>query len=101
MAEGGGLLNRYRVLKLYRGFESLSLRQRFHISFDCGRFVHLAGRDTNESGDRQGSGGLLRLRPFGPATPLPFGYARPCLGTHLPASTFLDSVSELSIRPRQ
>ena len=27
VAEGGGLLNRYRVEKLYRGFESLSLRQ--------------------------------------------------------------------------
>src|SRR5580704_4392945 len=26
-AEGGGLLNRYRVVKLYRGFESLRLRQ--------------------------------------------------------------------------
>ncbi len=26
MAEGGGLLNRYRALKLYRGFESLRLR---------------------------------------------------------------------------
>ena len=26
VAEGGGLLNRYRVEKLYRGFESLSLR---------------------------------------------------------------------------
>ena len=26
-AEGGGLLNRYRALKLYRGFESLTLRQ--------------------------------------------------------------------------
>ena len=26
MAEGGGLLNRYRVVKPYRGFESLSLR---------------------------------------------------------------------------
>jgi hypothetical protein len=25
-AEGGGLLNRYRVVKLYRGFESLRLR---------------------------------------------------------------------------
>jgi hypothetical protein len=25
-AEGGGLLNRYRTLKFYRGFESLSLR---------------------------------------------------------------------------
>ena len=28
MAEGGGLLNRYRVVKPYRGFESLRLRQR-------------------------------------------------------------------------
>src|SRR6185437_8959871 len=27
VAEVGGLLNRYRVEKLYRGFESLSLRQ--------------------------------------------------------------------------
>ena len=27
VAEGGGLLNRYRVEKLYRGFESPSLRQ--------------------------------------------------------------------------
>jgi hypothetical protein len=27
-AEGGGLLNRYRVVKPYRGFESLRLRQR-------------------------------------------------------------------------
>ena len=27
MAEGGGLLNRYTLLKAYRGFESLRLRQ--------------------------------------------------------------------------
>jgi hypothetical protein len=27
VAEGGGLLNRYRVVKPYRGFESLRLRQ--------------------------------------------------------------------------
>ena len=26
MAEGGGLLNRYRLVKAYRGFESLRLR---------------------------------------------------------------------------
>ena len=32
MAEGGGLLNRYRVLKPYRGFESHPLRQPFSIS---------------------------------------------------------------------
>ena len=30
MAEGGGLLNRYRVVKPYRGFESLRLRQRIN-----------------------------------------------------------------------
>ncbi len=29
VAEGGGLLNRYRVVKPYRGFESLRLRQPF------------------------------------------------------------------------
>src|SRR5262249_31369673 len=29
-AEGGGLLNRYRVVKLYRGFESLRLRHVRH-----------------------------------------------------------------------
>jgi hypothetical protein len=32
VAEGGGLLNRYRVVKPYRGFESLRLRQRNHVS---------------------------------------------------------------------
>jgi hypothetical protein len=31
-AEGGGLLNRYRVVKLYRGFESLRLRHSHHIN---------------------------------------------------------------------
>ena len=28
-AEGGGLLNRYTIEKSYRGFESLSLRQKY------------------------------------------------------------------------
>jgi hypothetical protein len=32
VAEGGGLLNRYRVVKLYRGFESLRLRQWHRLS---------------------------------------------------------------------
>ncbi len=32
VAEGGGLLNRYRVVKLYRGFESLRLRQKSRFS---------------------------------------------------------------------
>ena len=31
MAEGDGLLNRYTDLNLYRGFESLPLRQFFYI----------------------------------------------------------------------
>ena len=30
MAEGGGLLNRYRLVKAYRGFESLRLRHRIN-----------------------------------------------------------------------
>jgi hypothetical protein len=32
VAEGGGLLNRYRVVKPYRGFESLRLRQIISIN---------------------------------------------------------------------
>jgi hypothetical protein len=32
VAEGGGLLNRYRVVKPYRGFESLRLRQQFRLN---------------------------------------------------------------------
>src|SRR6202167_5104463 len=32
VAEGGGLLNRYRLVKAYRGFESLRLRQHLRIS---------------------------------------------------------------------
>jgi hypothetical protein len=32
VAEGGGLLNRYRVVKPYRGFESLRLRQEYRPS---------------------------------------------------------------------
>jgi hypothetical protein len=39
-AEGGGLLNRYRVVKLYRGFESLRLRQNSPpFAFICDRPV--------------------------------------------------------------
>ena len=33
MAEGGGLLNRYRGVNLYRGFESLLLRSYFPQKF--------------------------------------------------------------------
>src|SRR5260221_6538308 len=34
VAEGGGLLNRYRVVKPYRGFESLRLRHTDHQLID-------------------------------------------------------------------
>ena len=37
VAEGGGLLNRYRVVKPYRGFESLRLRHR-SMSSRCPRY---------------------------------------------------------------
>ncbi len=35
VAEGGGLLNRYRVVKPYRGFESLRLRQSMFSRVSC------------------------------------------------------------------
>ena len=38
-AEGGGLLNRYRVLKPYRGFESLPLRRRMRVRHPGGPAV--------------------------------------------------------------
>ena len=37
MAEGGGLLNRYTGQNLYRGFESLSLRQKIRYQTKCRR----------------------------------------------------------------
>ena len=43
MAEGGGLLNRYRTLKSYRGFESPSLRQLLHLTSELGLFTHRSG----------------------------------------------------------
>ncbi len=39
VAEGGGLLNRYRVVKPYRGFESLRLRQQIKNCPRCARPV--------------------------------------------------------------
>jgi hypothetical protein len=38
VAEGGGLLNRYRVVKPYRGFESLRLRQNIASACFCPHF---------------------------------------------------------------
>ena len=49
MAEGGGLLNRYRVVKPYRGFESLRLRQEidiceiFGVTFDTLSLAKVCG----------------------------------------------------------
>ena len=43
MAEGGGLLNRYRVVKPYRGFESLRLRQKhLNVAVNPVSYVFLA-----------------------------------------------------------
>jgi hypothetical protein len=51
-AEGGGLLNRYRVVKPYRGFESLRLRHPSPCRASGGR----------PPGDGQGEGCLPKLR---------------------------------------
>src|SRR2546430_17338641 len=55
VAEGGGLLNRYRVVKPYRGFESLRLR---HPLIACASA--LASRD--EAKRRRGATPKLRSR---------------------------------------
>jgi hypothetical protein len=41
VAEGGGLLNRYRVVKPYRGFESLRLRQTYPSKLLHQRFISI------------------------------------------------------------
>ena len=46
MAEGGGLLNRYRLVKAYRGFESLRLRQFAFASARQAPFASAGGRIT-------------------------------------------------------
>src|SRR6201999_2032550 len=56
-AEGGGLLNRYRVVKPYRGFESLRLRHPAAQS--------AGGKITHHHGMRSGMGGRDRLSPSG------------------------------------
>ena len=43
MAEGGGLLNRYRALKPYRGFESPSLRHHFETPQETAAFQLSSG----------------------------------------------------------
>ena len=44
VAEGGGLLNRYRVVKPYRGFESLRLRQLYATAYPAIRSSRAARR---------------------------------------------------------
>ena len=47
MAEGGGLLNRYRVVKPYRGFESLRLRQLYATACPAIRSSRAARRTAS------------------------------------------------------
>ena len=56
VAEGGGLLNRYRVVKPYRGFESLRLRQTTLLS---GPDTSVTER-TQDMGDNLVPNGLSR-----------------------------------------
>jgi hypothetical protein len=51
VAEGGGLLNRYRVVKPYRGFESLRLRHLRPNPEQIALFLNL----THTGADRQRS----------------------------------------------
>jgi hypothetical protein len=61
-AEGGGLLNRYRVVKPYRGFESLRLRQSCEMpmgsrEFDrcTARFIRRGGKARKRSAAIEGT----------------------------------------------
>src|SRR6266481_7228812 len=62
-AEGGGLLNRYRVVKPYRGFESLRLRHPSPCRASGGR----------PPGDRQSEGCLSKLRQERRETTVAYG----------------------------
>ena len=42
MAEGGGLLNRYTIVKLYRGFESPFLRHPLSLILQNAKFSYSA-----------------------------------------------------------
>ena len=66
-AEGGGLLNRYRVVKPYRGFESLRLRQ----------FTFPARPTTSRNPSKPNKNGHIMLR----AVQGRFPAARPAGGT--------------------
>jgi hypothetical protein len=59
VAEGGGLLNRYRVVKPYRGFESLRLRQFYDVSGNGSRFLRLL---SHQSLDVSRLAGVSQLR---------------------------------------
>src|SRR6267378_4537364 len=79
VAEGGGLLNRYRVVKPYRGFESLRLRHPSPCRASGGR----------PPGDRQGEGCLPKLRQERRETAVAYG-----------TSTSLNSATATSMSAR-
>jgi hypothetical protein len=59
-AEGGGLLNRYTVQQLYRGFESPSLRRQVPVS---AHFSHISA--NSRANARTLRGAVLRASDFG------------------------------------
>jgi hypothetical protein len=62
VAEGGGLLNRYRVVKPYRGFESLRLRH--SLLYGLG-FAYVFGTLVSipQINPQMGAPGVARNRP--------------------------------------
>src|SRR5882724_467007 len=62
VAEGGGLLNRYRALKPYRGFESPSLRQYLpaHLGLELNRINGSTLSSHTEDESRPELLGLIR-----------------------------------------
>ena len=75
MAEGGGLLNRYRLVKAYRGFESLRLRQFVRKPFKSHVWQSLP---THEPTIFRGLGQAMALSVY--AVALPLDYLSAALG---------------------
>jgi transposase len=64
VAEGGGLLNRYRALKPYRGFESLPLRQQQAVSIRHSTvFIDALAIGTNSGTNTKPAGAKRRRWP--------------------------------------
>ena len=67
VAEGGGLLNRYRVVKPYRGFESLRLRQMgvsARTPATSGVFETRVAPESGESAESRESTAVLNVVPL-------------------------------------